>query len=105
MFMFATRFFLEVCTVSVSFTTLTASSGVNIQGALLMSTTLTPERIGNNLKHLIKESEYRTQEAFAEAVGADVRTVRRWVQNGIDSIFTVAMVADVLDVDEKALLF
>ena len=101
--MFATRFFLEACTVSVSFTTLTASSGVNIQGALLMSTTLTPERIGSNLKHLIKESEYRTQEAFAEAVGADVRTVRRWVQK-LDSISTVLYIAGVLDVDVMALL-
>ena len=66
---------------------------------------MTPEKIGTNLKRLIKESKYRTQERFADAAFVDVRTVRRWIQNGIDSITTVAMVADVLGVDVKALLF
>ena len=69
-----------------------------------MVTTLTPKKIGSNLKHLIKESEYRTQERFAEKAFVDVRTVRRWVQNGIDSISTIAMVAEILDVDVMALL-
>lgn len=102
--MFATCFFLEACTVSVSFTTLAASSGVNFkEGKWLMSTKLTPERVGSNLKRLIKESKYRTQEAFAEAVDADVRTVRRWVQK-LDSISTVVYIAEVLDVDVMALL-
>ena len=68
-----------------------------------MFAAFTPERIGSNLKHLIRESEYRTQEAFAEAVGADVRTVRRWVQK-LDSISTVVYIAEVLDVDVMALL-
>ena len=66
-----------------------------------MFATISPEKIGENLKRLIKESEYRTQERFAEEAFVDVRTVRRWVQNGIDSISTVAMVADILDVDRK----
>ena len=70
-----------------------------------MFATISPEKVGENLKRLIKESEYRTQERFAEEAFVDVRTVRRWVQNGIDSISTVAMVADILDVDAKALLF
>ena len=70
-----------------------------------MFATITPEKVGENLKRLIKESEYRTQERFAEAVFAEPRTVRRWLKNGIDSISTVAMIAEVLDVDVKALLF
>lgn len=70
-----------------------------------MNATLCPERVGDNLKRLIKESQYRTQERFAEAAFVDVRTVRRWMQHGIDSIATVAMLADLLDVDVMALLF
>lgn len=46
---------------------------------------MTPEKIGSNLKRLIKESKYRTQEEFAYAAGADARAVRRWVQK-LDSI-------------------
>ena len=68
-----------------------------------MFTNLTPEKIGDNLKHLIKESKYRTQEEFAYAAGADVRTVRRWVKR-LDSFSTMQHVAKVLDVDAKALL-
>ena len=68
-----------------------------------MSTTLCPERIGANLKRLIKESKYRTQEEFAYEAGADVRTVRRWTQR-LDSISTIVHIADVLDVDVMALL-
>lgn len=64
---------------------------------------LSPERIGGNLKRLIKESEFRTQEEFALAVGADVRTVRRWVQK-LDSISTIVHIAKVLQVDVTALL-
>lgn len=65
---------------------------------------LSPERIGSNLKRLIKESRFRTQENFAAAVFTDVRTVRRWVQK-LDSISTVAHLATVLEVDVMALLF
>jgi transcriptional regulator with XRE-family HTH domain len=68
-----------------------------------MFTNLTPEKIGDNLKHLIRESKYRTQEEFACAAGADVRTVRRWVQK-LDSISTIVHIAKVLQVDVTALL-
>ena len=64
---------------------------------------LTPEKIGSNLKRLIKESEYGTQEKFAEACGADPRTVRRWVQR-LDSIENISYLADTLHVDVMALL-
>lgn len=70
-----------------------------------MLATTSPKIVGENLKRLIKESEYRTQERFAEAVFADVTTVRRWLRNGIDEISTVLTVADVLGVDVTALLF
>lgn len=102
--MFAACSFLGACTVSVSFTTLTASSDVNIQGELLMSTTRCSERVGANLKRLIKESKYRTQERFSEAVDKDPRTVRRWVQNGVDSLYQLEDIAEALDVDVMALL-
>ena len=68
-----------------------------------MKATLSPEKIGSNLKRLIKESKYRTQEEFAFAAGADVRTVRRWIQK-LDSISTTVYLAKVLDVNVWALL-
>ncbi len=64
---------------------------------------LTPERIGDNFKRLIKESKYGTQEEFAYAAAVDVRTVRRWSQR-LDSISNIAHVARVLEVDVMALL-
>ena len=70
-----------------------------------MLTTLSSKRIGANLKRLIKESKYETQEKFAEAYNADVRTVRRWIKNGINDIYTVEFVAKTLNVDVMALLF
>ena len=63
------------------------------------------ENVGPNLKRLIKESKYRTQERFAEGAGYDTRTVRVWVKEGINSISTIALVADVLEVDVRALLY
>ena len=70
-----------------------------------MLTTLSSKRIGANLKRLIQESKYHTQEAFAEAYNADVRTVRRWIKEGINDIYTVEYVAETLEVDVRALLF
>ena len=70
-----------------------------------MLSTLSSERIGTNLKRLIKESKYRTQEAFAEACYTDACVVRRWIKDGIKNIDTIAFVAKTLDVDVMALLF
>jgi hypothetical protein len=70
-----------------------------------MLTTLSSKRIGANLKRLIKESEFRTQEAFAEACYADARVIRRWIKDGIKNIDTIALVAKTLNVDVMALLF
>ena len=69
-----------------------------------MHATISSQRVGKNLKRLIKESKYRTQENFADAAYADVRTVRRWIQHGVDSITKVNELAQVLDVDVMALL-
>ena len=80
-----------------------------------MLTTLSSERIGTNLKRLIKESKYVTQDAFAKAYtsnyksernrNVDTRTVRRWVEAGVTKIDTIAKIAEILEVDVMALLF
>ena len=70
-----------------------------------MFATLTAEKVGENLKHLIKESEYRTQGAFANALSKDARVIRRWIKEGIRSIETINEVAAALKVDVMALLF
>lgn len=54
---------------------------------------------GANLKRLIKESDYRTQEEFAFKFGADARTVRRWISNGIDKLSTIKQIAEFFGVD------
>ncbi len=49
---------------------------------------------GAKLKQLIKQSKYKTQEEFAFEFGADVRTIGRWINNGIDSLSTIQKIAD-----------
>lgn len=63
-----------------------------------------PKKIGENIKRLIKESEYRTQENFAFSMGADVRTVRRWIHGDIDRISTLNDIARFLNIDVWTLL-
>ena len=70
-----------------------------------MYATIDLEKIGANLKRLIKESKYRTQENFAYDNFYDPRTVRRWGQKGIDNIATLNEIAKALEVDVTALLF
>ena len=69
-----------------------------------MSTTRRSERVGENLKRLIKESKYGTQEKFAEAIYAEPRTVRRWIKEGVNRLDTMEDIAKVLDIDVMALL-
>ena len=52
---------------------------------------------GMNLKRILKEKGI-TQESFAASYGVNVRTVRRWIKNGIDSVDLVSFVADELNV-------
>ena len=63
------------------------------------------ERAGKNLKNLIKESEFKTQENFAnEGIGVDPVTVRRWIAHGIKDINTIQEIADIFGIDFMELL-
>lgn len=58
------------------------------------------ERVGKNLKKLIKQSKFKTQDKFAvEGINVDPVTVRRWIAHGIRDINTIFEIANVLDVD------
>ena len=60
--------------------------------------------VGANLERAIKESKWKTQEKFSEAFGAEVRTVGRWCNQGIDKLSLVQQIADFLEIDVFALL-
>ena len=60
--------------------------------------------VGANLKRAIKESKWKTQEKFSEAFGAEVRTVGRWCNQGIDKLSLIQQIADFLEIDVFALL-
>ena len=57
---------------------------------------------GANLKRLIKNSKYKTQEEFAFEFGTDVRTIGRWVNNGIKNLDTIQQIAAFFGVDALA---
>ena len=57
---------------------------------------------GANLKRLIKNSKYKTQEEFAFEFGTDVRTIGRWVNKGIKNLDTIQQIAAFFDVDALA---
>ena len=57
---------------------------------------------GANLKRLIKNSKYKTQEEFAFEFGTDVRTVGRWVNKGIKNLDTIQLIVAFFDVDALA---
>lgn len=54
---------------------------------------------GKNLKILIKNSDIKTQEKFAYNFGVDIRTVNRWINLGIDSLYTIQQIANFFDED------
>ncbi len=63
------------------------------------------EIVGKNLKKLIKQSKYRTQEKFAlEGMHVDPVTVRRWISKGVKDIDTIEEISNVLEIDFKELL-
>ena len=63
------------------------------------------ERIGKNLKKLIKQSKFKTQDKFAvEGINVDPVTVRRWIAHGIKDINTIYEISIVLDVSLEELL-
>ena len=58
------------------------------------------------LKRYIRaDSNIRTQEKFAELMNVNVRTVKRWVKEGVDSLTTVKNIADLLGISDIDLLF
>ena len=59
---------------------------------------------GDNVKRIIKESDYRTQENFAYAFGEEIRTISRWLNGGIRNIDTLKEIASFLGVDIVDLL-
>lgn len=70
-----------------------------------MTQNLTPaERVGKNLKNLIKQSQFRTQENFAYEMYVDPVTVRRWIAHGIKDINLICEIAKMFDVDFQELL-
>lgn len=70
-----------------------------------MTKEISIKNIGMNLKKLIKESKFKTQERFAtDGMFVDPTTVRKWIKNGINSIETINEIARVLDVSFMELL-
>ena len=66
---------------------------------------LTPaERVGRNLKNLIKQSVFQTQENFAYEMHVDPTTVRKWLSKGINKLDLIYEIADVLNIDFMELL-
>lgn len=62
-------------------------------------TALSPQKIaGENLRRLIQEN-YLSQEEFAFDYGTDVRTVSRYVNNGINRLDTIQELAYFFGVD------
>ena len=58
---------------------------------------------GANLKRLIKNSKYKTQEEFAFEFCTDVRTVGRWANKGIKNLDTIQQIAAFFGVDALTL--
>ena len=57
------------------------------------------EKVGKNLKIIIKNSKFKTQERFAlEGMHVDSVTVRRWIAHGIRDINTIYEISQILDI-------
>ena len=61
-------------------------------------------RVGRNLRRMICTSPYKPLAGFALAFGVDVRTVGRWVREGVYDLCTVAQLARFFGVDPLTLL-
>ena len=62
------------------------------------------QRAGLNLKRLIKESKWKTQERFAIAMNAHPTTIRRWIAHGINDINNIERIAEILEINFIELL-
>ena len=61
---------------------------------------------GRNVARLIRQNkDIRTVEKFAELVEKDVKTVSRWINNGMNKLSNVKLCADVLGVPDTEILF
>lgn len=65
---------------------------------------LPSKKVGENLKNLIKESKFKTQINFADAMHVDDSTVRKWISRGIQSIDLIMDIAEKLEIDFLELL-
>ena len=62
---------------------------------------LSPERIaGEKLRKLIQEN-YSSQEEFAVEYGADVRTINRYINNGINKVSVIQELANFFGITFK----
>ena len=62
------------------------------------------EKVGKNLKILIKKSKYKTQEKFAtDGMKVDPVTVRRWIAYGIRDINTIYEISVTLEIEMNEL--
>ena len=60
---------------------------------------LTPQQIaGQNLRRLIQEN-YPSQEEFAYDYGMDLRSVSRYINNGINKVDAIQQLAEFFSVD------
>ena len=55
-------------------------------------------KAGQKLRQLIQEN-FRTQDEFAERYGMELRTVSRYINNGINKIDVIQELADFFQVD------
>ena len=63
-----------------------------------MTETLSPQlKAGNALRFLIAEN-YPSQEEFAYDYGADIRTISRYINNGINKIDVIQELAEFFNV-------
>ena len=65
---------------------------------------LSSKKVGENLKNLIKESKFKTQIKFADAMHVDDSTVRKWISRGVHDIDLVMNIAETLEIDFLELL-
>lgn len=62
-------------------------------------TNLTPQQIaGKNLRKFIISAKYKSQEDFAFEYGADIRTINRYINDGINKIDAIQNLAQYLHV-------
>ena len=60
---------------------------------------LSPQmKAGQKLRALIEEN-FESQEAFADEYGADIRTISRYVNNGINKVDIIQNLADWFEVE------